>query len=883
MATLITSNRPGSRPRLQVPITYLDDVILATNKEAWTWVRLPEFSGGLPNANAVRDHVVRHSAGLAKLVAGREDVRGHLRVTNIPTSPDQWASNVVDRAASYGHPDAMRTFMDHQVAYQLGSGHVDTRVHLGISLGNLRRETLTTTGPFKWFRNGTRALESAAGVDGEILTQDDLANRHARAHAVRATLRSSMGSVGATRRDIEDLILNSTNPGMRPPRLHLPARRFGPGLQEILFNDPIRVHNRMIAYLDADDRPIMWAAHLCLARTEPEFFVGDSDPWLYAASQVGFPVDWSVRFRLRPTTAVKADLRAKGAHARDMHNHIREAGKSPSIELTEAVEQLAQYEHEVSKGKQPGLYAQYVARVCDPDPSLLSAKVQALRESMHDQGMEMQWSTGDQLAYLMAEVPGGPDHHRPYEQHTNLLFLFGGGPTWSNAVGDQVDQARSKGHLGASIGETNTATPRSVPFDAFVALVRNAAPGFLLTGSSGSGKSYLFQLIALIQAMQGVTVTFLDPKGDVVDPLGRTFRLPDLIEAVTGRRPAIIDTYQSPPGILEPFRLGMDPADGVQLAMQVVESLLGGQRSDASQAALASAVNAEADTLDPTLTGVLDRLGVAGKDGNDAARALFERLRVYRRMKYSRLLFGEPGQQSEPIGEQGRVTFLLTHGLQLPSENTPADEHDVGQRLSSVILSLLCRRATAGLLNTDPDHPKALFVDEAHAVMSTRAGRKMILDCIKMLRSKRGVVGLASQELSDTFTGGADSTDKDNAVTNNISTYFGFRCKSDPEAGRVLGVLDPALDSQDTELRRMIRTQPTGQCFMRDMDNRVEQITTAFYLDSLRLAFETNAEDRARITLEQIREALDREFGVSWTPLADRADRPDRVTAEVLQ
>ena len=95
----------------------------------------------------------------------------------------------------------------------------------------------------------------------------------------------------------------------------------------------------------------------------------------------------------------------------------------------------------------------------------------------------------------------------------------------------------------------------------------------------------------------------------------------------------------------------------------------------------------------------------------------------------------------------------------------------------------------------------------------------------------------------------------------------------------MLGILDPALDATDPDLRRLIRSQRTGQCFMRDMDDRVEQISTAFYLESLRLAFETNANDRSRISLAEVRDALAGEFGVDWTPPADRISNEPLVTA----
>ncbi len=870
----VKSNQPGNRPRLQVPITYVDDNVMLTARDAWTWSRLPDYSTGLPTPDSIRDYVLRNSAGLAKLVSGREDVRGHLRIFHLPTTPDQWADQVVERGSAHTQYSALRTMMDHQVEHAVKLGLVDRTVMLGINIGRINSETLWNTGPFRWFNKGLRAVEAAAGAEGEIVSLSDLENRHSRAAGVRTSLRGSMRAEGAKAQEVLDMILNSTNPGMRPPRVHLPARRFGPGLQEILFNDAIRVSNRMISYLDIDDEPIMYAAYVPVARTEPEYDIGESEPWMYTISAVGFPVDWSIRFRLRSSHAVAADLRSKTAHAQDMFDHMREAGKKPPLDLAESVALLEQFEHEVKASRTPGLYAQYVARVCDPDPKVLAEKVAALREQANDCQMEMQWSTGDQLAYALSEVPGGPDKHRPYEQHTNLAFLFGGGPTWTHRVGDQ--HARGKGHVGPSLATTLSADPTLVPFDPFVALRRDKAPGFMLTGSGGSGKSFAFAWMALLMALQGVTLIFIEPKGDIVDRTGRKFRLPALIEALTGRKSHIIDVMNGPAGMLEPFRLTTDLSEGIQLAVYVLTELLGSKRSEAATAAMSKAVSEEADGDDPTLTGVLQRLKDAAA-GNDAAAALYETLNLQRRMSYARLLFGTPGQQrgAQMIGQPGEAVFIVTHGLELSSDDISSDEMDATQRLSRLILTLITRRASNALLTIDEDYPKALMVEEAH-MLSNTPGRTMINQCIKMLRSKNGVVGLASQELGDLVGG-----EGDNRVMNNVTTYFGFKTNSDPEAGRVLATLNPQLDTEDRELRQLITSQQTGECWMRDVDNRVEQIATDYYLRSAQLAFETNSDARATITLQDVQDALAEEFGVTWSPPAAALDKAENLAAQV--
>lgn len=869
----LTSNKPGRRHRVQVDLTYVDDVVLTTSKEAWTWVRLPDQPAGVMLSDRIRDYIRSNSAVLAKLCGGKQEIQGHLRITHIPTDPQDWAQAQLDESPNAKGP-ALARLVQHQVNYMEDIGHVDRRVHLGICLGATNTETFFNTGPFALFGKGRKKVEEAAGLSGDIISPSNLAELHARAHTVRTTLRS-IGATPVSRQELTDLILNTTNPGMRPPRVTLPSRTWGPGVQEILFNDPVFPRNRMIDYLDIDDSVFTHAAYVAVAGTDDEYDAGVDMPWLYGGvGGVAFPVDWSIRFKVRSPQATAADLRKKTAHATDMHSHIREAGKTPPQALTDSVEQLAAFENEVGKHKVPGLYVQAVARVHDPDPAVLAGKVTALRHSFDDQDVELQWSTGDQMSYLLSEIPGGPDRHRPYEQHTNLSWLFGGGPTLTNQVGDARGTGSAQGRIGLVIAQTQTSVPTMVPFDPLNAVLRNAGGGFMASGSSGSGKTYLMQVIAAHLALRGVSLYYIDPKGDVVDGAGRRFRLPDLIEVLTGERPNIIDVNDSPDGILEPFRISEDRSECLQLALEVLEGLLGGSRSDSTEAALASAVNDEYDSLDPTLTGVLNRLRDSGEH-DPAAKALYERLRMYRQMQHSRLLFGIPGQKTLQLGGDGQVTFIVTRGLELPGQGVVRAEMDAAQRLSSTVLTLLTRRATRALLNGNDDYPKALMVDESHVPMATVAGRKMIQSCIKMLRSRNGVVGLGSQELGDNIfqeTG-------DEAVLNNITTFFGFRCESPTEAGQVLKVLDHNQDSTNEALRDRIVNLATGECYMRDKDKRVALIKTDFYLKSLQLAFETNADKRSKITTAQVQDALQREFGVTWNP---SAARPAQASLEVV-
>lgn len=855
-------NRTGSepvRPVLRVPLRYIDDHVLTTDRSAWTYIEPHQARAGMQTDSEVESYVLQNTRPLARLVTSNKAVNGHLRIMSIPSTIKRWRDGALERAPHAG-AGWERTLDLQSARYE---DQYDRHVLLGVEIGDRNSdEKFLSTGPFAWAKSFRDRVESASGLDGEILTVDELSRWHARAEQIRATL-APIGS-GASAETVQAHILNITNPGLPTPQSTMgPSRRFGPGAERILMNDPINVHNRQIAYLDINDEPIMYSAYVPISRTEEEWTIGESEPWLYACSEVGFPVDWSIRFRIVPNAQVKKDLQRGSAHAKDMANHIQEAGKAVPIALGETVQRIDELEYENSKSRLPGMYSQAVAQVWASTPELLAQRVATLREVMADFNIAGEWSSGDQREFALASCPGTRDTYRPYEQRTNLWFLFGGAPTWSDEVGDRVDPVTGRGWKGGRIGVTELGTP--VDFTPHIAPARNTSPGFVVTGQSGSGKTFLFGKIAGQLAQRGCTVDLIDPKPDIIDPSGQMFRLPDFVRYTTGKQIQTFDVAHSPPGSLDSFALAATRQEGLLLAQSTLTTLLGIGSPD-GQAALAAALNKEAEADQPSVGGVLRSLTWQGKS-DKAAAALAEQLSLYRRMDFARLLIGEPDSTVALRREPGLFTAFTTRGLRLPSAEKPLAAYAPEDRIAALVLSLLVRQCARSLTSSlDLTYPKALLVDEAHIVTATEAGRAMVGDAFSMLRSRNGVVGLASQTLRG-FTGSSD--DEADRVMANVSTMFAFRQTKPAEAERILNELKPGITRTGEWSVTELQNLPTGECIMKDLDRRHSRIQIDRSIDSERLALETNPDDLQHITPELVNAALADEYGVGpWMPTA---------------
>lgn len=852
-----------SRGRLQLHtnITYLDDVVQVVGDEVWTWLRLPQVPYPFQSNKRLYNIASDMSRGLAALV-DNAPVQIHIKRVNVPVTKQDWEAQ---QRRSGLIPERLWNRYVEYMSYQLSTGdYWETRTYLGIVVDRRTHETLFNTGPFAWISKARRRVEKSAGVGQEISLPAEVRRWHQAAAILRARAISGL-SIGdqspapARIEDICDMALSVTNPGMPLPRFSdSPSRVYGPGIQRMLFNDPLDVHTRSIDFLDLDGSPFRHAAYLVVSRTKDKYaFPTSDDPWLYTGLDVGFPVDFDIRGEFKPASKMAKDLRRDFQHAIDMRNQILTAGKTPTLTLEEQVSQLEQAEHELGKEQFPGPDMEYVFRVWADTRDQLAARVDVLRSQFKNRvAVDVEWPSGDQGDFAIASLPGGKHTGGYYRLLTSMDFLTGGMPTATADVGDRVDES-GRGAIGPYIGDILSSEELPLHWSPHNAIKRNKAPGFLFTGSAGSGKTFAGMKIAAQAGLQGHTTIYIDPKGDAGDIEGGTFRLVDLVRSLGATDASVVDALASPPGSLDPFLITPNKQAGLQLATQVLEMLLPRQES-ALRSAQARALTAEVEdqTRPPTLGGAMDRLEKAAADGDQASDALLSELRLYRQFEVAKLFFAEPGASSRALDTPGAFTVITLQGITLPAAGKDPEKYQLDERLASVVMAMVLYSVRRLLLAQDKNYPKLLLVDEAYVLSSSDAGRRMLVESVKLLRARNGATGMISQSLKD-FDQGND----DDKILNNVTTVFAFRAEADAEMPNILRALRMDVDDAN---RQELRTLETGYCIMRDLDDRRALIRIDRTLDSERMAFETNPDERAKITPEEIDEALTREFEVLW-------------------
>lgn len=339
--------------------------------------------------------------------------------------------------------------------------------------------------------------------------------------------------------------------------------------------------------------------------------------------------------------------------------------------------------------------------------------------------------------------------------------------------------------------------PPLVRFSPHDAITANRPPGVALTGMPGSGKTFWAFSMVHQMVTAGGHVVYIDPKGDAAAMV----RAPGL-EGAT-----VMDLRRAEDGLLNPFVLARDAREGALLAFETVRMLAGDSLSAAREAALIQSLNEVAGEPHPSLDRVVDRL-LAHTD--EEPRGLGLMLDVLRKMSFARLCFGA-GTGSQVTAAAG-LTVLTLVGLPLASRQMRPEDYSYENRLAMSVMYLLPRFAHQMMTSLDPAMPKAVVIDEAWCITTTRPGAQMVAEFGRLSRSHTTALLLITQDPGDLAKG---------SIPNLLSTVFAFRSTVHHEVDAALGLLD--LDVHD-ESRSVVRDLRNGECLMRDVQGQVTRV-----------------------------------------------------------
>ncbi len=349
---------------------------------------------------------------------------------------------------------------------------------------------------------------------------------------------------------------------------------------------------------------------------------------------------------------------------------------------------------------------------------------------------------------------------------------------------------------------------------------------YLCAGFVPTHNTFLMQWLAYQGALQGRTVIYINPK-----PKDDLSGLAGLV--AERRRSEVIQLgdVQEKPGAFDPFRYS--PMYAHVIATQFITDVLGpewnqGQQirlADGLKRAAAAGVRCVGDALqhfveDREVVG--QTLGLADNDPNFALGI---------------------AREARPDMVANRGLTLIQFDQSWPDVE-PRDNLPIPDRVLLAIMRLIPRAALEILLASGGGGD--LYIDEAHRLLGSQAGRQFVERQGKEGRSQRIMTVLGTHKPSEIINSG-------------LSSYMGriiaLKQSNDMEAAKALGLV--GLAPKPERIAAMARFGPQNpddggplkpaQCFVRDLDGRHAGVIIHPIPERIRRAFSTSSGNSLRL------------------------------------
>lgn len=576
---------------------------------------------------------------------------------------------------------------------------------------------------------------------------------------------------------------------------------------------------------DGEDM-VRYRAALCFSKFPDAMIFPTTMPWIQTSSLLGVGVTFNARFSIVPAEKVRKDLNRKLQETKDEAINAQNAGEMPQ-DIIERMTMAEALEYEITRNGGDWIYGSYRLHIEAGSEEELRKRVSAAISHYKDLGIELAWpSGGDQFKLLQESIPSDEKRVKSYEQRQILTTFAGGLPTALTSIGDRIEGGSQKkageGWIGPFLGKTVSNFSEAVFMSIHSAIARNNPPGIVITGSSGSGKSFLAFKIAVDMALQDIWTIYIDPKADATP-----------ITEINGLGDAnVFDLKDGNSGLLDPFSLGSSRAECTLMAIETLKLLLGQRLTGGQEVQLSEAINYVTEREEPSLNKVVDFLLA---NDNDDAKGLGYRLRLIRELDFARLCFS-PRKAVNLSPERG-LTVITLLGLGLPTESITTDDYTESNRLAVAIMYLLSTFTLQLMITLNKSHPKAVVIDEAWAITNTRAGKELIPLVARMGRSHNTALVMISQNAGDFLKEG---------WLNSVSLKFSFRAKKGDEITEVIKLHD--LEETDY-LRDTIKHLRRGEALFQDVDGRTSVIEVIEIDPVKKEKFNTNPHTRGKAVL----------------------------------
>jgi len=447
----------------------------------------------------------------------------------------------------------------------------------------------------------------------------------------------------------------------------------------------------------------------------PVMYAPNAQWALEAASHPYGPKIVSVRAELEPSVVTRSRARRSQRRIEASMKEEAATGDLEHVEYSQTFQQAQSFEQYLVDSNEAILTNCSILMVRPVRPSD-ETYVDFLRNQYQ---IEVKPLEHRQLRALDETLPCSSRRVNPFLQDVSISMIAHAGMNGFSNLGDKT---------GVYVGLANPDfTP--VYLDPSGALKENKPAAMLVAGDSGSGKSFLCQMIGVQSVLAGSSTIFINPKG-----FSSLAPMAELVGGTVVKMSALEGT----PGAFDPFRYA-PPSVAAEIATNHILGVLGGEGgfTQAQQLEIGSALKRAASTgarcVGDAFPFMTDRTVVEQIRQQVEGSALFA--------------LGISLIPAEPFkGVKGMTLIEFDRKLDLPDPSKPATAYTRPEKIALSAIRLVTRAAMEILMLSEGG---VLIVDEAWTFLGYSEGLSALQQLGREGRSLNILPVFATQRVAD--------------------------------------------------------------------------------------------------------------------------------------
>lgn len=536
-----------------------------------------------------------------------------------------------------------------------------------------------------------------------------------------------------------------------------------------------------------DNGKEVYLTFLCVSYF-PHETSGVGNEFIYYLQQFEFPVEMSIRAKVKGNETSKKTVRGKKDELAGEIKFAEESGSTAPQEVVEGHDELENLEYDLKKSRKPLLETSVVFCVYASSLEEMRNRASLLKEdykSMFE--MVLEQPHGDQFLLFNEFLPGAEIHVTDYVHVLEPNFLASGMFGATKELGDPY---------GFFIGTTGTnnrlvfINPR-LAAQGLKGTVTNS-PSIAIVGNVGGGKSLAANYLCHNIVLAGGKVLILDPKGERSKWVEAFPEFGDELNIVT------LFSDEEYRGLLDPWSI-LEGKDAEALAISILTVIVDNAVRGFKFKIITKAVKAVGEQPEPCMMKVVEYLlNSKEQDYVDVG----EDIQAYCDISFSLLLFGN-GKVKKTINLDSALNVLQIQNLALPEKGTDPNTYTIENILSVALLTPITAFAEK-FIHSDRSVFKVFLSEEAWATLASAQGKQISNKMSREGRALNAGIYYISQDVGVL----------EGAIKGNIGMKFAFRCEDDEEVAAVLRFLDMEVTDENMEI---LKTLENGHCLFKDI------------------------------------------------------------------